>query len=46
MKDSLQKISHETLLTLMDEQTKQVKATGKKPSFKKLIADAIEKCYK
>ena len=46
MKDSLQKISQETLLILMEEQAKQLKKTGKKPSFKKLIADAIDKVYK
>jgi hypothetical protein len=44
--DSLQKISKETLLVLMNEQSKQVRKTGKRPTFKQLIADAVGKCYK
>jgi hypothetical protein len=46
MKDSLQKISQETLIKLMGEQTKQTVKTGKRPTFKQLIADAVAKCYK
>jgi hypothetical protein len=45
MKDSLQKISQVTLLVLMDEQKKQLRKSGKKPSFKQLIADAVWKAY-
>ena len=46
MPDSLQKISKETLLILIREQTKQLEKTGKKPSFKNLIADAVKEKYK
>lgn len=46
MKDSLQKISPATQLILMEEQINQVKEIGKKPSFKQLIADAVQEQYK
>ena len=45
MADSMQIISHADLLLLMNEQQRQVKAGGKKPSFKQLISDAVQKEY-
>jgi uncharacterized membrane protein len=44
MKDSLQKISEETMLTLMDAKQK-LRRKGKKVSFKQLIAEAVAKVY-
>jgi len=41
MKDSQQKIDHETMSRLMEEQAKRYKSTGEKISLKKLITEAV-----
>jgi hypothetical protein len=45
MKDSLQKISQETQLILLEEQFVRFQMDGKKPAFKQLIADAVQEQY-